>query len=212
LVRFHRRIEGESTVACPRLPFPRPVYTARRRFVKVIATECACRKSNTIVIFRGAQKPASSMPATASGTGFFCRFFLRGLRLSRRRTFRGFFRSGRFFSSTRGGGRFLFGRLFIGIASIVCDVKSRPLEDQTRAGAKQTLHFPMAPLRQSTKLFRAFAKWFITHRLECVEVLAALFARILVGWHDLRCLRFAGNAGKSALNRLQFNPCAADVN
>src|SRR4029077_13248921 len=103
---------------------------------------------------------------------------------SRRRTFRGLFGGGGFFSTGRGGRRFLFGCFFVGIASIICGIESRAFEDQTCASTWQALHFAVSPLRQPAKLFRAFAIRFVTHRLERVEVLAALFTRILVGWHE----------------------------
>lgn len=124
------------------------------------------------------------MPVTASCARFFGRFFLRRLGLSRRSTFRGFFRIGGFFSARRAGRRFLFCCLFVGIASVVSGIESRSLEDQTCASAEQALHFSVSPLRQPAKLFRAFAKRFVKHRLECVEVLAALLTRILVSWHQ----------------------------
>jgi hypothetical protein len=123
------------------------------------------------------------MPATLSSAGFFCRFLLRRLGLGWRGTFAGFLRRGGFFSGTGRGGRFFFGRLFVGIASIICGVKPRSLEDQTRAGAKETLHFAMPPLGQPAKLFRAFAVRFVTHGLERLEGLAALLTRVLVSWH-----------------------------
>ena len=144
------------------------------------------------------------MPVTASCAGFFGRFFLRCLSLNRRSTFRGFLGLGGFFFARRAGRSLLFGCLFVGIASVVSGIESRSLEDQTCASAEQALHFSVSPLRQPAKLFRAFAKRFVTHRLECVEVLAALLTRILVGWHQFRYFLSAGNGGKSASNGLRF--------
>jgi hypothetical protein len=146
-------------------------------------------------------------PFTASCVSFFGRFFLRCLSLSRRGTFRGFLGGGGFFSARRAGRSLLFRCLFVRIASVVSAVKSRSFEDQTCAGTEQTFYFAVSPLRQPAKLFRAFAKWFVTHRLECVEVLAALLTRILVSWHqEYGSARSADNAGKSALKDVQFNP------
>jgi len=147
------------------------------------------------------------MLATPSWAGFFGRLLLRGLSLGRRRTFPGFLRRGGFLLVRRGGRRLLFCGLFVGIASIVCSIKSRSLEDQTCAGTKQSFHLAMSPFRQPAKLFRAFAKRLVAHRLECVEVLAALLTRILVRWHQkYESVRFSDDAGKSALNIIQFNP------
>jgi hypothetical protein len=146
------------------------------------------------------------MPAITSLASFFGRFFLRRLGLTGRRTFRRFLGRGGFLSARRGGRSLLFGPLFVGIASVVSGIKARSLEDQTCAGTEKTLHFAVPPLRQPAQLFWAFAKWLVAHRLECVEVLATLFTRILVSWHDFRGFRCAGNAGKSASNKLQFNP------
>jgi hypothetical protein len=134
------------------------------------------------------------------------RLFRRRLGLRGRRTFRGFLRCGGFLSARRAGRRLLFGRFFVGITSVIRDVKSRTFEDQTCASTGQALHLAMSPFRQPTKLFRAFAIWFVTHRLECIEVLTALFTRILVSWHqDYGSVCSADNSRKSALNNVQFN-------
>jgi hypothetical protein len=151
------------------------------------------------------REPASLLPATTSRAGFLCRLLLRRLSLSGRRSLRSFLWCRGFFSTRRGCRRFLFCRLFVGIASVVSGIESRSLEDQTSAGAEKALHFSVSPLRQPAELFRAFPKGFVTHRLERVEVLAALLTRILVGWHEFRCFLSGGNGGKSALNNLQFN-------
>ena len=147
------------------------------------------------------------MPAITSLASFFGRFFLRRLGLTGRRTFRGFLGRGGFLATRWGGRSLLFGRLLVGIASVVCGIESRSLEDQTCACPEQTLHFAVPPLRQPAELFWAFAKWFVAHRLECVEVLAALLTGILVSWHqEYGSARSADNAGKCALNEVQFNP------
>jgi hypothetical protein len=151
--------------------------------------------------------PASAMPPTASSAGFFGRFLLRRLGLRWRRPFTRFLHRGGFFAGTRGGRRFLFSRLFVGIASIIRGVKPRSFEDQPGAGAEQALYFAVTPLRQPAKLFWAFAEWLVAHRLKRLESLAALLTRILVRWHEgYRSARSAGNAGKCALNNPQFNP------
>ena len=76
---------------------------------------------------------------------FFGRFFLRRLSLSRRRSLRGFLGRGGFLSARRGSGRFFFGRLFVGGASVICNIKSRALEDQTCASTKQAFHLAVSP-------------------------------------------------------------------
>src|SRR5678815_2198771 len=74
----------------------------------------------------------------------------------------------------------------------------------------------MSPLWQPAELLRTFAKRFIAHRLECFESLPTLLTRIFVGWHEQFSwlLAFRNDAGKSALNKLQFNPrrCLIDQN
>jgi hypothetical protein len=142
-------------------------------------------------------------------TGILGRLLSRLFSFSRRRTFRRFLGLGGFFFARRAGRSLLFGCLFVGIASVVSAVKSRSLEDQTCASTEEALHLSVSPLRQPAELFRAFAKWFVTHRLECVEVLAALLTRILVSWHqEYGSARRADNAGKCALNEVQFQPQA----
>jgi len=136
-----------------------------------------------------------TMPVTASCASFFSRLLLGRLGLSGRRSFRGFFCSGGFFATRRGRRRFFFGRFFVRIASIICGIESGSFEDQTCASTKEALHFAVSPLRQPAKLFRAFAKRFVAHRLECVEVLAALLTRILVSWHELRCSSVQATVG-----------------
>jgi hypothetical protein len=156
---------------------------------------------------RSAERQINLMPARASSASFFGRLFFRRLGLTRRRAFRRFLGRGGFLSARRGGRRFLFGCFLVGFASIICGIESRSLEDQTCAGTEKALHFAVPPLRQPAKLFWAFAKWFVTHRLECVEVLAALLTGILVSWHQqYGSARSPDNAGKCALNDVQFNP------
>jgi hypothetical protein len=156
--------------------------------------------------WKRAFKPASAMPPTASSAGFFGRFLLRRLGLRWRGPFAWFLRCGGFFPGTRRRRRFLLSRLFVRIASIIRDVKPRSFEDQASAGANQALHFAMSPFGQPAKVFRAFAERLVAHRLECVEVLPAFFTRILVRWHQgYRSARSADNAGKCALNNVQFN-------
>jgi hypothetical protein len=165
------------------------------------------RPGSAISALRSAERQINFMPARASLARFFGRFFLRRLGLTRRRAFRRFLGRGGFLSARRGGRRFLFGCFFVGFASIICGIESRPLEDQTCAGAEEALHFAVSPLRQPAELFWAFAKWFVTHRLECVEVLAALLTRIFVSWHqEYGSARSADNAGNCALNDVLFNP------
>ena len=89
--------------------------------------------------------------------------FLRSLGRSRRRTFRSDFRRGGLFSACLRGRRFFFGRLFVRIASIVCDVKAGPFEYETGPGAKQALYLSMSPLRQPAEILWALAKRFVAH-------------------------------------------------
>src|SRR6266436_7210201 len=104
------------------------------------------------------------MPATASAAGFFRWFFLRCLGLRWRRSLRRLLGGGRFVGSVGlGRWRFLFGSLFVRITSVISGVEPRSLEDQTRAGAQQAFHFPVAPLRQPAKLLRAFAERLVAH-------------------------------------------------
>jgi hypothetical protein len=65
----------------------------------------------------------------------------------------------------------------------------------------------VSPLWQAAKLLRAFAKRFIPHRLERFESLTAFLTRIFVSWHEQSgwASGFQNDAGKSALNKLQFN-------
>src|SRR4029453_4906611 len=95
--------------------------------------------------------------------GFFPRFFLRFRCRSRRRTFRSrVFGRGCLFSGFLRGWRrrLLFGCLFIRIASIICDVKAGPFENETSPGAKEALHLSVSPLRQPAKFFWTFLKRF----------------------------------------------------
>jgi hypothetical protein len=150
---------------------------------------------------------SETMPVTASRASFFGWLFRGRLGLTGRRTLRRFLGRGGFLSARRGDRSLLFGSLFVGIASVVSGIESRSLEDQTCAGTEKTLHFAVPPLRQPAELFWAFAKWLVAHRLECVEVLATLLTGILVSWHqEYGSARSADNAGKSALNEVQFNP------
>jgi hypothetical protein len=143
------------------------------------------------------EEPAATLlPQSACGlsritaklpAGFLCWFFLRRLGLSLRRSFRRLLGSGGLLGSVGfRRWRFLFGSLFVRITSVIGGVEPRSLEDQTRAGAQQAFHLTVTPLRQPAKLLRAFAEWFVAHRLERFEGLAALLTRIFVSWHERR--------------------------
>ena len=115
-------------------------------------------------------------------SGLFLSYFSRGWL---GRIAGGFLRCGRFFPSgwSSGSGLF-FGRLFVRIAPIVCNIKAGTLEDEARARAQQTLYLAMSPFWQPAEIFGTLAKWFIAHRLERFKILTAFLTRILVGWHE----------------------------
>src|SRR5438046_9716829 len=85
----------------------------------------------------------------------------------------------RFFRSRR----FLFRRLFIGVAAIVGGIEPRTFKDNSGARAQQPFHLAVAPFFQPAKMLGTFPKRFVPHRLKSIEMVPAFQAGILVGWH-----------------------------
>src|SRR5439155_2960959 len=85
-----------------------------------------------------------------------CRCFWRG-------RFRFFARGGFFGGRARSGGRFFLGRLLVGLASIISDVKTGAFENNTRASAEEAFYFAMAPFREPAKVLGTFPERLVSH-------------------------------------------------
>ena len=90
-------------------------------------------------------------------------------------------------------------RFFIAFAPVVCDVKSRSLENQPRSSAKQSAHFPLPPFLHRTGSLWAGLKSLVLHGLKNLKVFSAFLTFVFVGWH-----RFEESI--KGTNKTQYRP------
>ena len=103
------------------------------------------------------------------------------------------------------GRALLLGGLLVTVAPVVGDIKSAALENQSRAGSKQSPNFSLAPFFHPAMGLRANGQRSVLHRLKDLESLPAFLTFVFVGWH--RAGRIIGNS----TNLCNADPVALDV-